>query len=130
MTKTQSCKAHFRRRLNERFGLSLNKQARRGIIHQIQHGKATCIEKQSNSRKKFIVDIAGVKAICVYSRAQSTIVTVWPWEPDDELIDNPGCAKEKEPHRVHTEPVDNTAHSLSPARSYHTTPNAPAIPAP
>jgi len=78
MNKTQASRVHFKRRAEERYGLTLNRFDLREIVKDIQQGKCTFVEKLSNARSKFNVVIKGVEVTVVYDKVRKVAITALP----------------------------------------------------
>lgn len=72
--------AHAKRRAAERYDLSLNKDARREIVHMIQTNQAEFVAKQSNNRSLWKVSFQDKSLNVVYDKHRSTLCTVLPPE--------------------------------------------------
>lgn len=81
MTKTPKIlNSHAKRRAEERYGIDLNKQARREIIKMIQTeaDQAQFISRESNSRSLWQVTYNNQPLNIVYDKARSALATVLP----------------------------------------------------
>jgi len=70
---------HFQKRSLQRFGVVLGKAERKAIIDDIQGSNYFCIfiERQSNTRSKYLVKLDGVKPmIVIYDKTRKNLVTV------------------------------------------------------
>ena len=75
--------AHAKAAAEERYGISLNKEARREIVRKIQTGDADFISRSSNNRTLWKVDHNEVTMNVVYDKARHALCTVLPknaWE--------------------------------------------------
>lgn len=70
--------AHAKKRAEERYGLNLNKHARREIVQMIQSNKAEFVAKESNNRSLWRVSYENQSLNVVYDRLRSTMCTVLP----------------------------------------------------
>ncbi len=79
----QILEAHAKAAAEERYGVSLNKEARRGIVRKIQTGDADFISRTSNNRTLWKVDYDETSMNVVYDKARHALCTVLPqnaWE--------------------------------------------------
>jgi hypothetical protein len=72
--------AHAKQRAEERYGLSLNKEARREIVQMIQGNEAEFVGRQSNNRSLWRVNYQNQFLNVVYDKARSAMCTVLPKE--------------------------------------------------
>ena len=75
--------AHAKAAAEERYGVTLNKEARREIVHKIQTGKADFVSRTSNNRTLWKVDHEETSLNVVYDKARHALCTVLPqnaWE--------------------------------------------------
>lgn len=78
-TRAQTAaRAHAQKRAHQRYGVRLNNEEYLEVIEQIQSGKAEPLWVESLSRKAFLVDLKGVPAIAIYSKARKRILTFLP----------------------------------------------------
>lgn len=75
MKTKQARNIHAKRRLEERYGLNINRWQLRDMNLQIQSGKAQFIERQSNSRTVWRVQHEGRELFAVYHSGTNSIVT-------------------------------------------------------
>lgn len=75
--------AHAKKRAEERYGISLNKEARHEIVGMIQSNRAEFIGKQSNNRSLWRVQYQDQSLNVVYDKARSTMCTVLPKEAQE-----------------------------------------------
>lgn len=75
--------AHAKKRAEERYGLNLNKEARREIVSKIQANQAEFVGKQSNNRSLWRVQYRDQSLNVVYDKARSTMCTVLPKEASE-----------------------------------------------
>ena len=80
LNKTKCQRAHAKRRANQRYGLSLNRDKLNAMVRLIQEGKCTFIERQSNRVTVFSLLFEGLTFPVVYDKQRKTIVTVLPPE--------------------------------------------------
>jgi hypothetical protein len=90
----QVLNVHAKKRAEERYGVSLNKEARREIVQLIQTNQAKFVGKQSNTRTLWQVNYQNQNFNVVYDKARSSMCTVLPkeaaqfqeggWEPEPE----------------------------------------------
>ena len=84
MSKTQAETAHAKQRAAERLGVNLNKEARRTLIHAIQHGELHFVRRQSLRVSLFRCIINEQPIDLVYDRQRKRIITfLYPEEVDD-----------------------------------------------
>lgn len=87
--------SHFKRRLRERLGITINHELRKELTREIQHGKAVLLEKQSLTRSVFSVQLTeNIKGrnpmvtvdsiVVVYDKRHHNIVTVF----DETMVKN------------------------------------------
>lgn len=69
---------HAKRRCRERLGFTLTPEDEQQIIHKIQNGIATFIERQSNRISLFGVMLRGTETVVVYDRVRKVVVTLIP----------------------------------------------------
>ena len=75
--------AHAKAAAEERYGLSLNKEARRDIVRKIQDGDANFVSRTSNNRTLWKVEHEETSLNVVYDKARHALCTVLPqnaWE--------------------------------------------------
>ena len=70
--------AHAKKRAEERYGVNLNKHARREIVQMIKSQQADFVSKQSNNRSLWRVTYQGEPLNVVYDRQRGTMCTVLP----------------------------------------------------
>jgi hypothetical protein len=81
MSKTPKIlNAHAKKRAGERYGIDLNKDARREIVNMIQRGGAEFVSKQSNNRSLWRVQYQDQALNVVYDKQRGTMCTVLPKE--------------------------------------------------
>jgi len=79
MTKTPKIlNAHTKKRAEERYGVSLNKYARREIVQMIQSNQAEFVAKHSNNRTLWKVPYQNETLNVVYDKQRQTLCTVLP----------------------------------------------------
>lgn len=78
MNKAQSQRVHAKRRLDERYGMEINRHQIRDLVAQIQSGKAEHVETQTNRLSIKTVCFNGVKIPVAYDKQRKTIVTFFP----------------------------------------------------
>ena len=84
MSKKTCQRIHAKRRLEERFGLTINRHQMRELVQQIHAGRAEHLETQSNRISIKVVSFQGKKFAVVYDGKRKTIVT---FLPDEALLD-------------------------------------------
>jgi hypothetical protein len=75
--------AHAKAAAEDRYGVTLNKEARREIVHKIQTGEADFVSRTSNNRTLWKVDHNETSLNVVYDKARHALCTVLPktaWE--------------------------------------------------
>jgi hypothetical protein len=80
LTKAQSQRAHAKRRAEERYGLSLNRNGQDEIVRKIQYGEAELVERQSNRVTIWKVCFQNTWIKVVYDSSRHTIASVLPME--------------------------------------------------
>ena len=79
VSKGQAESIHTRRRAAERYGINLNRDARRAIVKMMQErGQDFEGERQSNNRTIFTLPYEGTLMKVVYDKARHCLVTVLP----------------------------------------------------
>lgn len=71
---------HARFRAQQRYGINLNRHTRKDLIQRIKTGKCLLLEKETNSRRKYLVEFEGQKVVVVYSKPRQEIITLLPFE--------------------------------------------------
>lgn len=71
---------HARFRAQQRYGINLNRHVRKDLIQKIKTGKCLLLEKETNSRRKYLVEYEGQRVIVVYSKTRQEIITLLPFE--------------------------------------------------
>lgn len=85
MAKTKKILAiHSKRRAAQRYGVEINKAARKNLIQQIQTNDATFVRRHSRRVKEFLVQLEGKMLRCLYDSQRSTIITFLPPEGSAE----------------------------------------------
>ena len=94
--KAQSERAHFKRRLWERYGIRVNRFGYFDLLDQVKHKQSECLMIQSNTRTvhkvhidatylegkqvpKIPYDETGVDLLVVYDKLRGELVTVLPY---------------------------------------------------
>lgn len=85
--KTYAQREHFKRRIAERCGITVNRHTYRDIIEAIQDNRATFVEKQSNRISVWLLEVQGVQVKVVYDKQRKTLVTALTPEMDTNLRD-------------------------------------------
>jgi hypothetical protein len=70
--------AHAKAAAEERYGIVLNKEARREIVQKIQTGEADFVSRTSNNRTLWKVDHQETSLNVVYDKARHALCTVLP----------------------------------------------------
>jgi hypothetical protein len=78
MSKKSASRGHFKRRMNERFGIVLTTAQCKDIVDLIQNGKTKCIKQQSLRTTIHEVKINGILIHVVYDKIRKTPVTALP----------------------------------------------------
>jgi len=79
--KTLTQREHFKRRLRERYGISINRHEYRDVVEWIQQADySDCLEKQSNRVTVWLVPIQGTNVPVVYDKHRHTAVSALPPE--------------------------------------------------
>ena len=77
--KTITQREHFKRRLRERYGISINRHEYREIVEWIQEAPhKNRLEQQSNRVTVWLVPIQGVNVPVVYDKQRKTAVSALP----------------------------------------------------
>lgn len=71
---------HAKRRAQQRYGLTLNRQQMRELVAQIQNGKGIFLERQSLRVTLWRVEFEGRKCKVVYDSRRGVIVSFLPFE--------------------------------------------------
>jgi len=70
---------HFKRRIKQRYGVTIDRQEYRALIRKIQNNKSVCLGRQSSNRTVHQVPFRGVQIIVIYdSRASNIVTTIYP----------------------------------------------------
>jgi hypothetical protein len=89
MKKTKKIlEAHAKAAAEKRYGIVLNKEARREIVQKIQTGDADFVSRTSNNRTLWKVDHNETSLNVVYDKARHALCTVLPktaWEFQAEV---------------------------------------------
>lgn len=75
--------AHAKAAAEERYGVTLNKEARREIVQKIQTGDADFVSRTSNNHTLWKVDYQETSMNVVYDKSRHALCTVLPknaWE--------------------------------------------------
>jgi hypothetical protein len=81
MSSKKVCqRIHAKRRLEERFGFTVNRHEFRELVQQITSGKAEHLESQSNRVSIKAVTFKGKKIAVAYDKSRQTIITFLPDE--------------------------------------------------
>lgn len=95
-TKTHTQRDHFKRRMMERYGLTVNRHEYRFMVEMIQNGEAEFIEKQSNRVSAFWLNLTVddgvgnseiVRVRVIYDKLRKTLVTALPPEGEIDWLD-------------------------------------------
>jgi hypothetical protein len=78
MVKKQSERIHFKHRINERYGMEINRFDCRKILDKIQNGEYKFIARLSQNRKEYVVDHSGIKIRLIYDKARHELITALP----------------------------------------------------
>jgi hypothetical protein len=78
--KTYCQREHFKRRLWERYGLSINRHEYRDIVVAIQSNQFAFLERESNRVTIWLGIVQGVHVPIVYDSMRKTAVTALPSE--------------------------------------------------
>lgn len=73
-------RSHTKRRLQERYNITINRKTRMKIIRKIQAGKAECVDIKSNAVKTFDVEIKGIIIRVMYNNRKKELLTALPRE--------------------------------------------------
>lgn len=103
--KAQSERAHFKRRLWERYGIRVNRFGYFDLLDQVKHKQSECLMIQSNTRTvhrvhidatylegkqvpKVHYDESGIDLLVVYDKLRGELVTVLPYGTSIADIEN------------------------------------------
>jgi hypothetical protein len=75
ISKTKAERIHAKRRIGQRFNISLNRDDLNKLINSIQNNSAIFFDKQSGNRTRWIVNINNMDVIAVYNKNTKQIVT-------------------------------------------------------
>lgn len=77
-------RAHFKRRLFERYGIEINRIEYSELCERLRRNGADVlyVRAESNTRTHWIIEIQGVKVRAVYDKARGQLVTALPPEAD------------------------------------------------
>ena len=78
MTKAQSERVHFKRRLRERYGMHINRHEYRNIVNRVKSGMSSCILVQSNTRSVHRIPYKDREIIAVYDKQRGELITALP----------------------------------------------------
>jgi phage FluMu gp28-like protein len=82
--KAEGQNKHAKQRAMERYGIDLNRHKRLEIVHMIQHGKATCVRKQSHRVSIFSLQYENQEIVVVYDKQRKTLASFLPLEAKEE----------------------------------------------
>jgi len=80
---------HAKKRAKERYGIDLNKYARREITASIQSNQAEFVHKTSHNRSLWRVSHEGETLNVVYDKQRKTFCTVLPKDAFDAYKEEP-----------------------------------------
>lgn len=102
MNKSQSERAHFKRRLRERYGININRFGYFSLVDQVKHKKSECLMLQTNTRTIHRVRLApeflndqtpkvpcndeGLDILVVYDKLRGELVTALKYDLTPEEI--------------------------------------------
>lgn len=78
MEKKHAQRAHTKRRLQTRFGTSVNHAGYRQLVFDIQEGRAKFLGRQTDRVSLFLITHEGKEMKALYDKKRGTIVTVLP----------------------------------------------------
>lgn len=78
MSKAEQQRKHAKRRIRERYGISVNRHQLRDIAEQIRQGRALFVERQSNRVTRWVVEYQGKKILVIYDSLRGNVVTALP----------------------------------------------------
>lgn len=70
--------AHFKMRLQQRYGITINKDGYKALIQQVQSGAAKFLFKESNTRTHFLLNEGGTDVVAVYNSQLKALCTALP----------------------------------------------------
>jgi esterase/lipase len=76
MSKRVCQRKHFKRRINERFGIEINRKDQEEIVEKIKKKEAEIIYKQSNRVVHYLMEYKGNKMVMVYDKNRKSLITV------------------------------------------------------
>lgn len=108
ITKDKAINIHFTRRMEERYGLKINRRVRAELVKWIKRGKAVYLERISNNRSMLEVPIFlsgvlvkdnenvkfGDKLVMIYDKKRQRLITVLPGRNYEDAIH---AEEEKQP---------------------------------
>jgi hypothetical protein len=78
VNKVRAQRVHAKRRAYERYGLTLNRLDLRGMVQQIQGGRAVFVERESLRLTRWIVVVHDLHVTVVFDAQRHAIVTCLP----------------------------------------------------
>lgn len=85
VSKTLNQRKHFKRRMQERFGIAANREEQNELIKLIQNNQTTMVFKQSNRISHHEIEKDGKKFIVVYDKLRKCCVTAL-YTPKGETV--------------------------------------------
>lgn len=67
---------HLRRRIKQRYGITINRKKYNGLCRQIKESRSIFLGRQTTSRTVHQINLDGRKLIVVYNTHHNNIVTV------------------------------------------------------
>lgn len=92
---------HFRRRLAERYGISVSSDEYRQLCGDVQNGRGRLLFRESNTRTHWLVRVNGHTVRAVYDKTVNGLATALPIET--AARDGEGSAQGTEARRAETE---------------------------
>jgi AraC-like DNA-binding protein len=69
---------HFRRRLSERYGLTITAEEYFRLCKDVREQRARALFRESNTRTHWLIDVRGVSVRAVYDKTQGALATALP----------------------------------------------------
>lgn len=80
MTKAESCKRHFKKRMLQRFGIEVTQKVIDDIRHQMRVEKDSRLPRQTLTKSRFLINYEGKEMVVIYSKKHHTFITAIPLE--------------------------------------------------
>lgn len=76
--KKQNCKRHFKKRMKQRYGFTINQKNIKQIVGKIRNGESELVERQSNRVSLHRMKFRGKEITVVYDNNRGVPITVLP----------------------------------------------------